>query len=96
MFPRDLNNALQARLSEWGLSQKDVPELAALVRQYLSGERSRETLIAGLKRILWPHMGRVPRRGARGGYEHIGSPDDRLAFLLEDLTAVIDSAKTSE
>jgi hypothetical protein len=94
MIPRDLNNALQRRLAEYklSLSLRSLREIPSVIRHYSSAELSREATVKGLKRILGPHVVSIPRKGARGGYDHIGTPDSRLHFLVEDLMAILDSA----
>jgi hypothetical protein len=90
MLPRNLNNALQARLSERGLSFKDLPELASLIDHYLAGHNPRQNFIAGLERILRQHTMKIPRKGARGGYDHIGRPEDRLQEFISEILTILD------
>jgi hypothetical protein len=94
MIPRDLNNALQRRLAEYklSLSRQSLREMPSVIRHYAAGESSREITVKKLERILWPHVTDIPRKGARGGYEYVGTPDSRLHFLVEDLMAILDSA----
>jgi hypothetical protein len=93
MLPRDLNNALQASLKEYRLSFELLTELPPTINHYVSGESSREITVERLRRILWPHVTNIPRKGARGGFDHVGTPDSRLYFLIEDVMAILDSAK---
>jgi hypothetical protein len=93
MIPRDLNHALQATLKEYRLSFDLLPELPRMIRHYLSGESPREITVKGLERILWPYVTDIPRKGARGGFDHVGTPGSRLHFLVEDLMTILDSAK---
>jgi hypothetical protein len=95
MIPRDLNNALQTRLKEYCLSFELLPELPRMIEHYVSGESSRELTITRLERVLWPHVTAIPRKGARGEFDHVGTPDNRLHFLIEDVMAILDSAKPS-
>jgi hypothetical protein len=93
MFPRELNNALQVVLKEYRLSFERVPELPSVIRHYVSGESSREITITRLERILGLHVTNIPRKGARGGYDHIGTPDGRLDILIEAIMPILDSGK---
>jgi hypothetical protein len=95
VISRQLHNALQARFREHGLSVREYPELMPLIRQFLSGQRSRATLIAGLQRLLFRHAAKIPRKGARGGYDCIGSADDRLGWLIDDLMSILDCARNT-
>jgi hypothetical protein len=92
MPPRNLNNALQKRLAEYGLSFELLPEIPAMVGHFLAGDLFRPAIVKALERILRFHVTSIPRRGARGGYDHIGSPDSRLHFLVEDMMAILDAA----
>jgi hypothetical protein len=91
MPPRDLNNALQKRLAEYGLSFESLPEIPAMVEHFLAGRLSRPAIVTALEKILWFHVTSIPRKGARGGYDHIGSPDSRLHFLVEDMMTILDA-----
>jgi hypothetical protein len=93
MPPRALNNALQVVLKEYRLSFELLPGLSTVIRQYVSGESSREITVKKLERILWSHVTDIPRKGARGGHEYVGTPDGRLHFLIEDVMSILDSAK---
>jgi len=96
MLPRDLNNAMQARLSERGLSFKDLPELASLIERYLDGRAPRQNFIAGLERILRKPTVKIPRKGARGGYDHIGRPEDRLQEFISEILTILDCAPPAD
>jgi hypothetical protein len=93
MLSRDLNNALQCRLAEYKLSSELLPEIPSVIRHYLSNESSREITVKRLERVLGPHVTDIPRVGARGGYAHVGTPSDRLHFLIDDIMAILDSGK---
>src|SRR5690242_4319492 len=88
-LPRDLNHALQVRLSEYGTSLKEIPELPSIIRHYRSGDMPRENLIQALKRLLKPYTVAIPRKGARGGHERIATPDERLSQAIEDVMAIV-------
>jgi hypothetical protein len=93
MIPRDLNHALQTTLKEYRLSLEALPELPPMIKHYVSGQSPREITVKGLERILWPCVTDIPRKGARGGFNHVGTPDSRVHFLIEDIMAILDSAK---
>lgn len=94
MIARQLNDALQRYLAdELRLSFKDLSQLPSMRRLYYSGDLSRERLTEGLKRMLLQHATKIPRKGARGGYDHIGSPDDRLRFIVEDIMTILDCGR---
>jgi hypothetical protein len=93
VIPRDLNYAIQVVLAERGLSFEMLPEVPRLIKHYVSGGASRQFTNKGLERTLLGHVTNIPRKGARGGYENIGTPADRLHYLIEDIMAALDSAK---
>jgi hypothetical protein len=96
MLPRDLNNALQARLSERGLSFKDLPELASLIDHYLGGNNPRQNFIEGLKRILRQRTTEIPRKGARGGFDWIGRPEHRLLEFISEILSILDCVPSTD
>src|ERR1700722_6019842 len=89
MLPRELNNALQARLGVYGLSLRDFPELPTMIEDFLLGRWQTATLVAALNRILLPKLAAIPRKGARGGYEYFGTPGDRVRFLVDDILTIL-------
>jgi hypothetical protein len=93
MLPRALNNALQVVLKEYRLSFELLPELPSVIKHYVSGESSKEITLTRLERILRAHAANIPRKGARGGHEYIGTPDSRLHFMIEDVMTIVGSAK---
>jgi hypothetical protein len=93
MLPRALNNALQVVLKEYRLSFELLPELSSVIRHYVSGESSRAITVTRLKRILRPHVTNIPRKGARGGHEYVGTPDSRLDLMIDAIMPILDSGK---
>jgi len=93
-LPRSLNNALQARLKDWGIPMAEVRAVPRLIEEYLSGVKKRELLVAGLAQAFRRKNTRIPRKGARMGHDQIPSPDIQMAWLIEDVMAIVESAKS--
>jgi hypothetical protein len=66
--------------------------LASLIEHYRAGRLPRRNFIAGLERILRRPTGKIPRVGARGGYDWIGRPEDRLQELIGEMLTILDCA----
>lgn len=92
-MPLDLNRALQTRLKEQGLSFHDVPLLPKLIKLFLRGKLSLELFRAQFGQIFRRKVTKIPRKGARGGYEYVPTPQDQMDRLFEDILAVVESAK---
>jgi hypothetical protein len=88
-LPRELNNALQVRLAEYGLSLREIPELPRMIEHLLSGTWETVNFVAGLNRILLPRLTAIPRKGARGGHEYVGTPEERARVLVDEILTIM-------
>jgi hypothetical protein len=94
MLPRTLNNAVQERLKEWGILRTDVPTLLPLIEQYLNCDLAQDLFSARLKQVFRRQTTKIPRKAARGGHEHVPTPDVQMDWLLEDILAIVEAAKS--
>src|SRR5262249_7911507 len=73
----------------------DVPTVPRLIEDYRAGGIRKEHFVAGLAQAFRREVTKIPRKGARGGHEHVPTPDIQMEWLIDEILTIVESAKSA-